>query len=58
VRRFSRSCRAAADRYEPPARGDLERGARISTGPLFRQALLPLQRTQMRSPAQVLSNTV
>jgi hypothetical protein len=25
-------------------------------GPPLRQALLPLQRTQMRSPAQVLSN--
>jgi len=44
--------------YELRDRADLDRGSRISTGPPFRQALVPLQRTQMRSPAQALSKTV
>src|SRR6185369_4543650 len=49
---------AGSSLYEPRDRVDLDRGSRISRGPPFRQALLPLQRTQMRSPAHALSKIV
>jgi hypothetical protein len=44
--------------YDPRTSFDLGRDPRISRPPPLRQAELPLQRRQIRSPAQALSKTV
>jgi hypothetical protein len=44
--------------YEPRTAADLGRELRIRRKPPFRQAELPLQRRQIRSPAHALSKAV